>query len=126
MLNTILTANQSKEIKNIYTMVKPSLDNMVVVRTSISNELRKAIAGETVNKADIQAWSALYGEYDGVYNFSMVEQFVKVGRTLTADQLNQLVVLRDLADYPCQPGKAFLFSTEVTEPAIPNTDFLFK
>ena len=66
------------------------------------------------------------GEYDGIYIHNMVSQFVKVGRTLTDEQKQSLVVLRDLADYPCKDGTVFLYSSEIKEPQIDSTDFLFK
>lgn len=126
MLDNILTPSQSDDIKSIYTLVSPSLTNIVNCRTLISNELRKQISGETINKTNILNWSAQYGEYDGIYIYNMVDKFVKVARTLTADQKNELIKLRDLADYPCIPGRVFIYSAETDEPTLPNTDFLFK
>jgi hypothetical protein len=126
MLDKILDSNQSAEIKKIYTMNAPALEGIVNCRELISNELRKAISGESVNKDSIMSWSAKYGEYDGIYIHDMVSQFVKVGRTLTDEQKQSLVVLRDLADYPCKDGTVFMYSSEIKEPQIGSTDFLFK
>ena len=126
MLDKILTANQSTEIKNIYQIIKPSLENIVKVRIKISVELRKAIDGQTVSKTDVLNWSAQYGEFDGNYIFAMIDQFKKVGKTLTNEQKSSLMKLRDLPDFPCQTGKVFIFSEKIDEPVIPNTDFLFK
>jgi hypothetical protein len=126
MLGKILDSNQSAEIKNIYAMNASALDGIVKCRELISNELRKAIAGETVDKDSILSWSANYGEYDGIYIHDMVSQFVKVGRTLSDEQKQALVVLRDLADYPCKDGVVFMYSEEIKEPEIGSTDFLFK
>jgi len=126
MLTDVLTDVQSKEIKDIYKTVKPSLDSIVKVREKITVELRKALEGKVVDKSNIMLWSGQYGEFDGDYIYAMVAQFVKVGRTLSTEQKAEMVTLRDLADYPCKDGKVFLYSAEIDEPVIPNTDFLFK
>jgi hypothetical protein len=126
MLDKILDSNQSAEIKKIYAMNAPALEGIVNCRELISNELRKAISGESVNKDSILSWSAKYGEYDGIYIHDMVSQFVKVGRTLTDEQKQSLIVLRDLADYPCKDNTVFMYSSEIKEPQIGSTDFLFK
>jgi len=126
LLDSLLTPTQSTDVKNIYTQVSPALTGIVQCRTLISTELRKAISGQTINKNDIINWSNQYGEFDGNYIYSMVSQFVKVSRTLTQEQKNKLVVLRDLAAYSCKADKVFLYSAEINEPVLPNTDFLFK
>jgi hypothetical protein len=126
MLDKILDSNQSAEIKKIYAMNAAALEGIVKCRELISNELRKAISGESVNKDSIMSWSAKYGEYDGTYIHDMVNQFVIVGRTLTDEQKQSLVVLRDLANYPCKDGTVFMYSSEIKEPQIGSTDFLFK
>lgn len=127
LLSNILTKSQSDIIKSIYPAVTESLDSIVSVRTKIATELRKerTLAG-SASKANILALSKEYGLYDGNYIYQMVERFVQVGRTLTAEQKAALVTLRDLADYPDEPGKVFIYSAKADEPAIPDTDYLFK
>lgn len=125
MLNNILTPSQSAEIKNIYHMTGEALNGIVEMRTKISTELRKAIEGQTLDKAKILNWSEQYGNYDAMYIHSMVEQFVKVSKSLTPAQKNEMMILRDLEDFPCKEGKAYLYSAEINEPVIPNTDFMF-
>lgn len=126
-LNTILTSSQSALIKSIYTNVQPALTKIVDARTKIVTELRKAkTAGSTVDKNLILNWSADYGDADGEYIYEMIDKFVAVSKTLTPQQKLDLVKLRDLANYPDKPGKAFIYSAEVDTPALPNTDFLFK
>lgn len=127
LLNNILTKSQSDTIKAIYPAISESLDSIVSIRTKIATELRKerALAG-SASKTTVLSLSKEYGEYDGIYIYEMVERFVKVGRTLTPEQKSALVTLRDLAAYPDEPGKVFIFSAKTDEPTIPNTDFLFK
>jgi hypothetical protein len=127
LLNNILNISQSDTIKAIYPAVTQALDSIVSIRTKICTELRKErILAGSASKESILSWSKNYGAYDGTYIYQMVERFVKVGRTLTSAQKVALVTLRDLADYPDEPGKAFIFSAKTDEPPIPNTDFLFK
>lgn len=126
LLNDLLTTSQADEIRAIYPKVVQPLNNIVAVRTKISNELRKAIAGQTPDKTLILQWSKEYGNYDAEYIYAMVGQFVKVGKTLTDEQKEQLHQLRGLDNYPCKEGKVFLYSREIDEPLIPNTDHLFK
>lgn len=127
MLNKILNKSQSDIIKSIYPSVTETLNKIVEVREKIAKELRKERSvNEKADKSIILALSREYGQYDGIYIYQMVENFVKVGRTLTAAQKNALTLLRNLADYPDEPGKVFIYSEKTNEPEIPNTDFLFK
>lgn len=126
LLQNILNRSQSDDIRAIYTEVKPVLQQMVLVREQISTELRKAIDGKTVDKSKIMQWSAEYGELDGAYIYSMVEHFVRVGKTLTSTQKDELQKLRNLEAYPCREGKVFLYSAPIDEPDLPDTDFLFQ
>ncbi|MGL4229354.1 MAG: hypothetical protein ACRCR3_12040 [Tannerellaceae bacterium] len=127
LLNTILVKSQSDVIRAIYPAVTEALNNIVDVRTKIATELRKerTLAG-SASKDMILSLSEDYGNYDGIYIYEMVERFVQVGRTLTDQQKEALVILRDLADFPDEPGKVFIFSAKTNEPAIPNTDEMFK
>lgn len=125
-LNTILNTTQSNLIKSIYTNVQPALNKIVTARTNIATELRKGRNGGTIDKNTILTQSANYGEADADYIYEMVDKFVTVGRTLTAQQKIDLVKLRDLANYPDKPGKCFIYSAEVDTPVLPNTDYLFK
>lgn len=127
LLNNILTKSQSDVIKAIYPAVISALDSIVSVRTKIAKELRKErLNAGSASKENVLSLSALYGNYDGVYIYEMVERFVQVGRLLTAQQKEALATLRDLKDYPDEPGKVFIFSAKTNEPIIPNTDNMFK
>lgn len=127
MLQNILTKTQSDLIKEIYPAVTDALNNIFEIRTKIATELRKErVAAGTTNKTTIINLSKEYGEYDGVYNYEMVERFVKVGKTLDLEQKVALNKLRDLDNYPDKPGMVFIYSAETKEPAIESSDFLFK
>ncbi|MGL5318540.1 MAG: Spy/CpxP family protein refolding chaperone [Bacteroidales bacterium] len=126
MLNKILTPDQSEKIKGIYTTVKPALEKIVQIRTEISGELRKAQAGETLDKKRIISLCEAYGVQDGIYIYAMADVFAQVGKTLTPEQLSEMKSLRDLSGYPDKEGRIFIYSKEEEMPVIENTDFLFK
>ena len=126
LTDTLLDATQGQKIKDIYTVVKPSLLQMPVVREKIATELRKFWTQAEINKDSIMAWSAEYGELDAVYIYTMVDHFVSVGRTLTDQQKADLIILRDLDEFPCKAGKVFLYSAEIDEPNVGDTDKFFE
>ena len=49
--------------------------------------------------------------------------FAEVNKTLSQQQRATLVKLRNLDDYPCKG--AYVYSTPIPIPDIPDTDFLF-
>lgn len=126
LTDTLLNATQAQDIKDIYTIVKPYLLQMPVIRQKVATELRKFWTQDEISKDSIMAWSAQYGEADAMYIYTMADKFVKVGKTLTTQQKADLVVLRDLDAYPCKPGKVFIYSAEINEPILPSTDKFFK
>lgn len=63
-------------------------------------------------------------ERDGEISCWYAMRFAAVGKTLTADQKQTLLKLRNLdAKYICQG--AYLYSAPIKMPEIPNTDHLF-
>ncbi|MGL4229356.1 MAG: hypothetical protein ACRCR3_12050 [Tannerellaceae bacterium] len=126
ILNDILTYVQAQQIRAIYDQIKTPLDNIVQVRESISIELRNALVGIKPDKKKIVSLCALYGEFDGEYIYAMADTFAKVGKTLSSEQKQQMMRLRDLAAYPEKAGKVFIYSAETDMPEIPSSDFLFK
>ena len=126
MLEEILDNTQEQKIRGIYSTVLNDLDSIAAVREEISTELRKFWEQDEIDKQLVLDLSAKYGELDGNYIYTMADQFVEVFRTLTALQKNSLEELRDLDDFPCKPGTVFLYSKEIAEPALENTDKFFE
>jgi hypothetical protein len=122
-----LSPDQAELITGLVDTQRPYLTQIVEARRAISTELRKFRSAESADEAAILDLMKTYGELDGaiVYNFAV--NFAEVGSSLTADQKATLLALRtDLLDDQSTAKSAYLFSTPVSMPEIPVTDFLFK
>jgi hypothetical protein len=126
MLKTLDT-NQSQIITSLVDVQKPSLQGIVDTRRQISIELRKFRDGGTADKSIVLSLMEKYGQLDGEIIYNLAANFSKVGNSLTSDQKNQLLALREqmLGDL-MYPSGAYLYSQAIPMPEIPNTDFLFK
>jgi hypothetical protein len=126
MLKTLNT-DQAQLITGLVDIQKPSLQGIVEMRTQISTELRKFLAGGTADKATILSLMEKYGEYDGEIIYNLAVHFTQVSQSLTSDQKAQLLALRkELLGDLMYPSGAYLYSQAIPMPEIPNTDFLFK
>lgn len=119
----LLTADQRDKITSLVDLQRSDLNEIVARRTAISTELRKALAGSTIDEATVRSLSARYGELDGEISWYYATHFAEVGQTLTSNQKAEAVVLRNLADYTCQGG--YLYSQPIAYPANVPSDFLF-
>ena len=94
------------------------------MRGAISKELRKFLTGGQADKSSILALGRRYGELDGEMSYYYATAFAKVNRTLTADQRQALVKLRNLDGYTSAP--AYIYSDPVTGAVnVPATDSFF-
>ena len=123
----VLTPSQRSLITNLVGLQNEDLLKIVDRRRDIATDLREFINGQTPDQAAVLDLMDKYGEHDGQIIYSYATAFAAVGQTLTADQLAQLYVLRDdvLQGEPSVPTGAFLYSTAISMPSIPNSDFLF-
>lgn len=80
--------------------------------------------GKDVDQEEILKLSRKYGELDGAIVHSYATHFSKVYNSLTDEQKEELLKLRNLDDY--QVEGAFLYSEPIDMPEIMNTDFLFE
>lgn len=126
MLNNILDDTQESKIRGIYNTVGDDLDSITAVRERISIELRKFWEQDEINKQAILDWSEDYGAFDGNYIYTMADQFVEVERTFTTQQVDTLMWLRELEDFPCKEDTVYLYSKEIEEPVISDTDRFFE
>jgi hypothetical protein len=117
-----LNATQKTQITGIIDVQRPWLKELVTIRETVSKELRKAIAGQTVNKALVYSSIARYGELDGLMSGLYATRFAAVNKTLTADQRAALVKLRSLA---VVPKGVYKYASLVTAPALPSVNYLF-
>jgi hypothetical protein len=118
----ILNTQQKALITGIIDEQRTALAEIAQIRTSVSTELRKALSGGIVDKVKVYSLIQRYGELDGQLSALYASRFTAVNQTLSASQKAAMIKLRNLNVVP--PG-AYLFSTPVPMPVIPNTDFMF-
>lgn len=94
------------------------------VRRQIATLLRNFMKQEKVDEDRIMALSRRYGELDGEISYFYAMAFAEVAMTLTSDQKQTLMKLRNL-DPRYTPEGAYLYSAPIDMPEIPDTDFLF-
>ncbi|MEI7643975.1 MAG: hypothetical protein WCJ55_06815 [Chloroflexales bacterium] len=121
-----LTPDQAPLITGLVDTQRSALTNIVEVRTQISSELRKFIAGETADRATVLGLMEQYGRLDGTIIYNFATNFAKVGQTLTDAQRTQLQNLRHQTLGDFTPKAAFLYAEPIDFPDVPSTDFLFK
>jgi Spy/CpxP family protein refolding chaperone len=119
-----LTAEQRAEVTGIIAKQKKAINETIEVRRAISTELRKYLAGRTVDRAKVLALGRHYGELDGEMSWLYTISFAKVNRTLTDAQRAALVKIRDLDGY--KSAEAYLYSRPLTgELELSSTDHFF-
>lgn len=118
----ILNSEQRALITGIIEEQRSSLKEIAQIRTAVSSELRKAMTREAVDKEKVYSLIIHYGELDGELSALYACRFSEVNKTLTEAQRTELIKLRNL---DVVPSGAYRFSTPVSMPGIPNTDFMF-
>lgn len=118
----ILNAEQRKLIESIIPEQKAAITEIAKIRTEVSEELRKAQTGGSVDKNKVFTLIERYGELDGQISALYAVRFSEVNRTLTDSQRSALITLRDLN---VVPEGAYSFSAPIAYPVISNTDYLF-
>jgi phosphatidylethanolamine-binding protein (PEBP) family uncharacterized protein len=119
-----LSEPQRNLITSLVDQQRHDLNDIVAIRRAISMELRRFMKEDVIDKDKVMSLSKKYGELDGEISYYYCMAFSQVGKTLTADQKNTLLKLRNLdARYTSQG--AYLYSQSVAMPEIPNTDFFF-
>ncbi|TSA35321.1 MAG: hypothetical protein D4R65_04665 [Verrucomicrobiaceae bacterium] len=120
----ILTEDQRKDIIAIPDLQRKDLQEIISVRESISKELRKFLSGGQADKETVLALGRRYGELDGEMSYYYATAFATANSTLTADQRQALVKLRNLDGYTSAP--AYIYSDPVNGPVnLPATDSFF-
>jgi hypothetical protein len=117
-----LSNEQRALIEGIIPEQKAAMTEIVQIRTAVATELRKAQTGETIDKQKVYDLIGRYGYLDGQISALYAQRFSQVNATLTDTQRATLIKLRDLN---VVPSGAYLFSTAVPMPTIPNIDYLF-
>ncbi|MEI8197792.1 MAG: Spy/CpxP family protein refolding chaperone, partial [Phycisphaerae bacterium] len=119
-----LTPEQRKNITAIPDLQRAALKEVIETRLAISTELRKFLKGQTPDKDRVIALGRRYGELDGQMSYYYATAFAAVNRTLTSEQRQTLVKLRNLPGYTSAP--AYIYSDPVRDAVqLPATDFFF-
>ena len=124
----VLTPDQRSRITNLVGLQNSDLLKIVDRRRDVATDLREFLIGETPSLPDVLDLMNKYGEHDGEIIYLYATAFADVGKTLSADQRMELNALRDqiLQGEPSVPSGAYLYSTPINMPSIPNSDFLFS
>jgi hypothetical protein len=118
----ILNDTQRALITGIIEEQRAALEEIALIRTQVSTELRKSMAGETMDKEKVFTLTERYGALDGQMSALYATRFAEVKKTLTDTQMTALIKLRNLE---VVPQGAYRFATAIAMPVIPNTDFMF-
>ncbi|MDM8528088.1 hypothetical protein QUF58_07715 [Anaerolineales bacterium HSG24] len=125
-LLTLLTQPQQELITGLVSIQKNNLHGIVDVRRAISTELRKYLTQESIDEALVISLATQYGALDGENVYYYATHFATVGQTIDAEQMGNLMKLRDLDAYPCAENDIYVYSDKINSPEIENSDFLFE
>ncbi len=120
----MLTGQQRSLITSLVNLQREDLEQIVKTRRAISTELRRFLGAESLDQAPVLALMRRYGELDGEISWYYATHFAQVAGTLSAQQKQALLRLRDLDAYPCTG--AYLYSERIPIPVIADTDFLMN
>ncbi|MEI6623718.1 MAG: hypothetical protein WCP28_17640 [Actinomycetes bacterium] len=120
-----LTPAQAQLVTSLVDTQRPALTGIVDVRTQVSTELRKYMAGQASDSSTVSTLMGQYGEYDGTIVYNLATNFAAVSKSLTAAQKATLLGLRHQTLGDFAPTAAFLYATPIDFPTVRNTDFLF-
>lgn len=123
----VLTPDQGSLITNLVDLQESDLLKIVDRRRDVALQLRQFISGQTPNMDLVLDLMTKYGEHDGEISYLYATAFAQVAANLSSDQWMRLNTLRTniLQGEPSVPAGAYLYSSPITMPNIPNTDFLF-
>jgi len=119
----LLNADQQEAMRSIVDRQRDWLDEIVEVRTQISDELRKCLStSQTMDEALVTKIALRYGELEGYLTALYADTFCTVGYTLTPEQKTELTALRALDVTPKSP---YLFSEPTQIDMNFQVDYLF-
>ena len=119
----LLTDTQRGKITGLVDQQRADLADIVDTRTAIATELRRPLTGGAIDESAVHTLSQHYGALDGEISYDYAAAFSGVGSTLTADQKQKMIALRNLTGYSCQG--AYLYSQPISMPENIPTAFLF-
>ena len=120
-----LDATQAARITGLVDEQRANLLAMVDTRRAVSEKLRLFQTGAQADEDAVMTLMDKYGRLDGEDVYKYATAFAAVGQTLTAAQKTSLAAMRKELLGDLEPTGAYLFSTAIAMPSIPDTDFLF-
>ena len=119
----LLNDSQREKITGLVALQQADLNEIVTTRQAIATELRRSLTGAVIDENLVHSLSARYGELDGEISYYYATHFADVGSTLTSDQRQKMIALRNLGDYVCEG--VYLYSQPISTPHNIPSDFLF-
>ena len=118
-----LTESQAQLVRGLVDIQRDDLYEIVDRRSDIATLLRRFMTEDSVDKTTVLSLAERYGQLDGEIVYNYATNFAQVGQSLSSSQMEKLMEIRDLDEYPC--SGAYLYSEPIEMPDIINTDFLF-
>lgn len=122
MFLNLLNPEQRNKMISIIGEQQVALKEIGAIRKEVSQELRKVMVGEMIDKEKVYTLIERYGVLDGELSALYATRFAEINKTLTSEQREKLIELREL---DVVPEGIYMFSTPVRQPDLPETDFLF-
>lgn len=119
-LNT-LTEEQRVHITSIIEEQRDDLNRIVDIRTEVSGMLRIFMVESTVDEEEVMTLMKEYGELEGRMSALYAERFAAVEETLTDEQKESLMTLRNQYIFP---EGAYLYSQPIKAQNADGTDLL--
>jgi len=120
---SLLTDAQREKITGLVDLQQADLSEIVITRKAIATELRRPLTGGTIDENAVRTLSERYGELDGEISYYYATHFADVGTTLTIEQKEKMIALRNLSGYTC--NGAYLYSQPISMPQNIPSGFLF-
>jgi len=95
-----LTSEQADLLNSAMKKQRPLLMTIVELRNTVVAELRKAITNQTPNRDIVFKAIQQYGELDAEMSFFEAQAFAQIYITLTSDQKQQLIKIRNQSVLP--------------------------
>jgi len=123
---SILDTAQKTLITNLIDSDRNALDQIVQLRTAVATELRTALTGGAINESQVILLDSKYGSLDGEISYNCAMAFAEVEKTLANQQETELTNARNnLTNFTCDAGTVYLYSQQIPQPVITNTNYLF-
>lgn len=123
-IDDVLTNDQRILVTGIPQKQESAMEEIIQVRRDMSIELRKLLSGTSLDREKIMKLGRRYGELDGGLSWDYATAFANINQTLSQDQRDELVTLRNLNGYPSDPY--YIYSQGIKKnPRLPNVNSFF-